>query len=194
MKKIFLIPFLTVLASVSTVFGQSKIGYVQYDYVLSLMPEITSIKAKLEEKQKGYETSIESMKKEMSDIEGLLQNTPTIDETIKNSKIRRYQNLQQEIQEFAYQAEEKMSAAQVEFMKPVYEKLKVAIGEVSKEKGFDYVLSENNSGGFVVVYSKNESDNITKAVMTKLSIKEPVTTPSAGTAPKATESLMVKPK
>ncbi len=194
MKKIFLIPFLTVLASVSTAFGQSKIGYVQYDYVLSLMPEITSIKAKLEEKQKGYETSIESMKKEMSDIEGLLQNTPTIDETIKNSKIRRYQNLQQEIQEFAYQAEEKMSAAQVEFMKPVYEKLKVAIGEVSKEKGFDYVLSENNSGGFVVVYSKNESDNITKAVMAKLSIKEPVTTPSSGTAPKATESLMVKPK
>lgn len=192
MKKVLLLPFLTLVIGATSVFGQSKIGYVQYDYVLALMPDISTIQAKLEEKGKTYESLINEKKTEMSQIEQMIQNTPNLDETIKNAKIRRYQNLQQEIQEFAYSAQEKLEIAEVELMKPVYDKLNTTIADVAKLKGFDYVLSDNNPGGFIVVYAKNETDNITKAVMEKLAIKEPVTTKPA--TPQATESLMVKPK
>jgi outer membrane protein len=192
MKKALLLPFLTLVIGVTSVFGQSKIGYVQYDYVLALMPEISTIQTKLEEKGKTYESLINEKKTEMSQIEQLVENTPNLDETIKEAKVRRYQNLQQEIQEFAYSAQEKLEIAEVELMKPVYDKLNTTIADVAKVKGFDYILSDNNPGGFIVVYAKNETDNITKAVMEKLAIKEPTTTKT--TTPQATESLMVKPK
>jgi outer membrane protein len=192
MKKLILLPFFGLLVSLNTVFAQSKIGYIEYEKVLYLMPEVDGVKAKLEETQKGYELNIEAMKKEMADIENLLQNTPNIDEMIKESKYRRYQSLQQEIQQFAYQAQEKIQAKEVELMKPLYDKLDAAIKEVALAKGYDFILTDGNAGGYVVVYSKNESDNITKAVMEKLGIKEVAATGTTGT--KATESMMVKPK
>lgn len=191
MKKQFIISIFAIVAGISSAFSQSKIGYVEYDKVLSLMPEIATIQEKLKVKEEGYQVNIESMKKEMADIEALVQKSPDMDPMIRDSKVRRYQTLQQEIQEFAYQAEEKLQAYQIEITKPLYDKLDAVIAEVAKEKGFDFILTNNNSGGYIVVFSKNDSDNITKLVMTKLGIKEPApVTPTV----KATESMMVKPK
>lgn len=190
MKKLILIPILTLLVGATSVFAQSKIAYVQYDYLIGLMPELDEVQAKLEEKQKGYEAIIAEKKNEMGQIESLIQNNPNMDETIKEAKIRRYQSIQMELQEFAYKAQEKMNLAEVELMKPVYDKLDKAIKEVALAKGYDYVLSDNNQGGFVVLFAKNESDNLTKAVMEKLGLKADVA-PTNGT--QATESLMVKP-
>ena len=136
MKKQFFISISILFASISTSFAQSKIGYIEYDKVISLMPDISVIQEKLKVKEAGYQTNIESMKKEMSYIENLVQNTPDMDAMIRDSKVRRYQTLQQEIEEFAYQAEEKVQNYQVELTKPLYDKLDAVVAEVAKEKGF----------------------------------------------------------
>jgi outer membrane protein len=188
MKKLILTPLLLLVLSIS--FGQSKIAYVEYDKILFKMPEIETVKAKLEQTQKGYETNIEAMKKEMDEIANLIQNTPTMDETIKNGKIRRYQNLQQEIQDFAAQAQEKIQLKEEELMKPLTEKLNATIKELALAKGIDFVLSKDNAGGNILIFAKNEQDNISKLVMDKLGIVETAATTGAV---KATESMMVKP-
>lgn len=190
MKKLILIPVLTILVSITSVFAQSKVGFVEYDYLLSIMPEVNEIQAKLQTQGQQYEAIINEKKTEMAQIEQLIQGTPNIDEVIRDSKIRRYQTLQTEIQEFAYTAQQKLEASELELVKPLYDKLDNVIGEVATAKGYDYVLNKSNAGGFSVVFSKNEEDNLTKAVITKLGLKDvPAVDPNAP----ATNSILVKP-
>jgi outer membrane protein len=195
MKKSISILFFGLLVGLSSTWAQSKIGYVEYEKILSLMPQIDTVKAKLEKKQAEYQANIDAMKKEMQDIEVSIQSNPNMDPVIKEAKYRKYESLGQEMQNFAMQAEQQIQSKELELMKPVYNKLDAAIKEVAIAKSLDFVLTDGNAGGYVVVYYKNESDNITKAVMDKLGIKESTTTGGGATGTvKAQDSMMVRPK
>ena len=189
MKKIILIPILTILVSITSAFAQSKVGYVEYDLLISLMPEVATIQNQLKSKTAEYEGVIGAKQQEMAQIEQFVQSNPTMDEVIREGKIRQYQALQQEIQEFSYTAQQKLEAMELQLVQPVYVKLDKSIGEVATEKGYDYVLSKNNAGGFMVIFAKNAEDNLTQAVKDKLGLKD---APVTGAASPATNSLMVK--
>lgn len=190
MKKIIL-PLLTILVSITSVFAQSKVGYVEYDLLISMMPEVAAVQAEIQAKGAEYQKIIAEKQTEMQQIEQTVSSNPDLDPTIRDGKVRRYQNLQQEIQEFSYTAQQKLEEKEVELVKPIYAKLDAAIGEVATDKGYDYVMSKNNAGGYTIIYAKNEKDNLTQVVADKLGLKPATVAPTA--TGNANQSILVKP-
>ena len=187
MKKI-LFPILALLVTITSTFAQSKVGYVEYDLLISMMPEVADVQAQIQSKGAEYQAIIQGKQTEMQQIQESV--TPDMDPTILAGKQRRYQNLQQEIQEFSYTAQQKLEEKEVELVKPIYAKLDAAIGEVAIAKGYDYVMSKNNAGGYTIIFSKNTEDNLTQVVADKLGLKAATVAPVSGNA---NVSILVKP-
>ena len=55
-------------------------------------------------------------------------------------------------------------------MQPIIEKIQGTIDEVAKEKNYDYVLLKSIQGTPFMLYAKNEDNDLTSAVLTKLGV------------------------
>lgn len=190
MKKSIILSLFIALAGLSSAFSQSKVGFVEYEYLISLMPELKTVEKKLLAKKSEFEGSIKEIENKLVKLNTELQN-PELDPIIIQQKRAEGQRLQGEYQEFTYRAQQRLEEVQMSEMEAVYAKLNEGIAVVAKEKNYDYVLTETNAGGFNIIFAKNEQDNLTKAVMTKLNLSELAVTGQSG---QATNSLLVQPK
>lgn len=177
MKKSIIITLILAFASIANTTAQSKIGYVEYDYLLSLMPQMENVAKNLE----GYSQQAETMRKEAEDqiraIQEELQN-PRLLPAVRDRYTKIYEQSVQDYQQFVQQAQYQIdSVRQVEIRK-VADTLDLAISEVAEEEGLDYVLTKSNNSGYNIVYTKNESDDISPAVMKKLGIVDPKNDPT----------------
>lgn len=177
MKKSIIITLVLAFASIANIKGQSKIGYVEYDYLLSLMPQMENVAKNLE----NYSLQAETMRKEAEDqIRGLqeeLQN-PQLLPAVRQRYTKIYEQSVQDYQQFVQQAQYQIdSVRQVEIRK-VADTLDMAISEVAEQKDLDYVLTKSSSSGYNIVYTKNDSDDISNDVMKKLGIVDPKNDPT----------------
>lgn len=147
-----------------------KIAHIDYDSLLSLMPQMDSVKKVSQDYVKTLETQLGAMQndlttkynKYLADKDaGKL--TPLIQKTIEDD----LQRLQQNIQEFQQSAQGDIQKKNEELSKPINAKAKKAISDVAKEKGYKMVIDSSLD---TVLYSE-ASDDILPFVKTKLGIK-----------------------
>ena len=182
MRTLFLLIFLgcASLASYAQTQPQQpaiqKIGYADWDYIFSLMPEFKQIDSDL----KTFGSQLENqMKAKYTDYETKLksyQGMPaTTPDAIKADKERELQGLQESIQKFQQDAQTSLQTKQTTLMAPDYSKVGKAIEEVAKENGFAFILAPQvASGGDILLYSDEKYD-ISTLVLKKLGITAPAT-------------------
>lgn len=150
-----------------------KIGYTNVDYILNLLPEAKQISTDLEayESQltKQLQTKIEEFQKKMQAFE---QGAATMTEVVRADKQEELQNLQASIQKFQREADSSLMSKRAELFEPAYNKIQVAIDEVSKENGYTHVFSSDASGFPILLYAQEE-DNISDLVLKNLGITPP---------------------
>ena len=174
MKKSVIITLLLAVSSVASVFSQSKIGYIEYDYVLALMPQMEEVAKKMDNYTKQAEQMQQEQEAQLKKLQDLAQDPNTLPVVKKNAE----NQLQQRFQEYQYNmrlAQYQLDSLKQVELRKVADELDLVIAEVAEEKGLDYVLTKSTSTGYNIVYVKNQSDDISKAVMRKLGIKEPQT-------------------
>ena len=76
-------------------------------------------------------------------------------------------DIQGRIQKFSADAQQKMEAKQSELAKPLFEKVKLAVNAVAKEKGYTFVLDATSQ----ILVVAPDADDLTPAVKLKLGIK-----------------------
>ncbi len=162
------LPVLLLMALASQA-GAQNFAYVHSDSLLAVIPEIQGVKATLET-LKGQQVKMRD--KMIADLQN------------------KYQELQQrqdqgtitpkDLQEQAAQLEEEknkiaafedkmvtdLQNKQIEQMQPILDKVNLAIKDVAKENGFQYVFDWTAG---VLLYA-DESKDITKLVLTKLGV------------------------
>ncbi len=146
--------------------AQKKMGYINSQELLELMPEARAADSNLQK----YVASIEAQMKEMATE---LQNkyreyeekVKTWTDAVKEQKDKDLTTLQQNAQQFQQAADEKIQRKRSDLFQPVLEKARKAITEVGAEGGYDYILD-----GTAILYAK-ESENILPLVKAKLGIK-----------------------
>ena len=159
--------------------AQTKIGYINTDVLMSLMPEAAKINTDLND----YQTSLQQMgqtlqkdadaKRDQYFIDSL-KLSPSMKEIRRNELVTLYTRLQGYEQEM----QEKSQKYAQDKIAPVRIKALDAIKTVAKEKGYTYVLDEAASTLLVMP----PGDDLLPAVKTKLGLKDPV--PAApGTKP-----------
>ena len=171
MKKFALILGLGLMVTVSSfALGEAgvKLGYVNSQELLSIMPDMTKADNDLKTFAKQYQDQLEAMGKEFEKKGTDYQtNEKTMSDAVKTVKQKELQDLEVRIREYQQSAQEKIGKKKEELYKPILEKADKAIKDVAKEKGYDYVF---DASGGTLLYAK-EGDNLLPLVKAKLGIK-----------------------
>ncbi len=145
-----------------------KIGHINSLELLSLMPEVKTADEKLQSETKTLEDQYTTMMKEYEtkakEIQAQLE---TMDELIKNTKIKELQDTEQRIAKFQAGAQEKVAKKQEELYKPIYEKADEAIKAVADANGYTYIFDTSKGG---IIYAGTDAVDILSLVKTHLGL------------------------
>lgn len=143
-----------------------KIGYVDSQAIMDLMPE----KAKIEQDMQAYMNEIQTefqnmMLEYQNKVRDYEANQATMANVLRQSKEKEISDLYGRIQSFQNNAESDYAAKYDELTKPLFDKIKGAIDAVLKEKGLAYVFEKS-----VILSIGDSAIDITADVKAKLGI------------------------
>lgn len=160
---------LIMMLAATTAWSQSnlKIGYIDSQELIDLMPEKDSVEAQLMAYQKSLEEQIGAMYMEyQSKVQNYSNNLDGMSAIIKQTKEREIADLETRITEFQQSAESDFSMKQQELFDPLITKAKNAISDVAKANGYTYIF--DISMGTVLFYESG--DNVLPLVKAKLGL------------------------
>ena len=147
--------------------GAQKIAHINFDSLVSVMPETKTATEVAQSYLKGLQDEIIAMQNELeTKYKKYMEDEPNLSELVKKSQMESLQQLQARIQDFQQQAAEDYKRKQEELTRPIFEKAKKAVDAVAKEMGYKYVLDTSPSNNTVLYF--DGSDDIFVAVKKKL--------------------------
>ena len=144
-KTLLLIAILTVGFTTTKIQAQTKIGHINTDQLLSLMPETKAMNDELTKLGQTYDAQL---KEEQTKLQDKLKKyqaeaaTQTDEENQKRSE--EVQQDQQNLYKASQAAKDDLDKKRNEKLKPILDKAKKAIEDVAKEKSIEYVLDDSS--------------------------------------------------
>ena len=165
-------PFLVIMlfASLSVGYSQvnAKLGYIDSNELLEMMPGKDSVQNAIQSYGKTLENQLQAMYSEyQTKLQDYQANSRTMSDIIKQTKEKELADLETRIQTFQQQADQDLQDKQMELLQPLLDKAKNAINSVAKENGYTYIF-DVGTGAFLY-YEKG--DNILPLVKAKLGLK-----------------------
>jgi outer membrane protein len=160
------------IALLSTVaIAQSKVGTVDSEYIIKLMPE-TMIVAK---RSQAYGAKLDSsfsikLKEYQTKIDVFKKNEKTMEDSAKKADYKELTEMEADIKKYQLNGNKLMQLKSEELMRPLYKKLSEAVAFVSKAENYTQILT---IAGNEFAYIDTKFD-ITELVMKHLGIKIPV--------------------
>ena len=165
MKKILI--FIMLLAPMSLL--AQKFGYVNSAELIQLMPEFTKAQQKIQDLEKTYTSEFNGMRTELekkgTEFEKLQQDS--VPESILKRRYEELLQMEQRLQQFGQEVQQKLAVAEQEEMLAIQTKLRDALDAVGRDGG--YVCIYDLAGGMPYV-SKTLCEDVTMKVRTKLGI------------------------
>jgi len=148
--------------------AQSKIGYVNFDELVRLMPEFKTAQTAVDAYQKQFIDQLTAMNTEyQAKGKDYQANQATMTDAIRTAKQTELADIQKRMQDYQTTAQQSVEAKTNELLKPITDKVKEAVTAVAKEKGYNYVYNSAQTQ-FIVA---PEADDIEAAVKVKLALK-----------------------
>lgn len=165
------------LAFSNTMFAQTqKIGHVNTQEILAMLPEVKTADGELQKFQGQLENQLKSMGAEyQAKVQDYQSQEALMAEAIKKSKAKEITDLQERIQDFQQTAQESIQKKKEELYSPILKKTEEAVKEVAKENAYSYIL-DTASG--VVLFSMETTD-ISPLVKKKMGINPLTPAPNA---------------
>lgn len=166
-KLFVFVAFMIAAMSVSAQQPAVKLGHIDMQKLIPVMPEWV-------EAQKTFQAQQEEVEKELTNQQELFQTkaaeyaekVKTYSDVIRTAKEQELQELRQRIQRFQETAMNELDKAQRTLMEPITTKASNAIKEVAKENGFTYILDMGT-----LLYTADTSQDILPLVKKKLGLQ-----------------------
>lgn len=168
MKRLF---FALLLVLPMGAFAQSnlKIGWINRNELVQLMPEYNSAMKQLEDLRLTYTTEGQKLQEEFQKkYQEYLAQQDSMDTAIRQYKEAELMRLQQSIEEFTRNADSNLQKKQQELMTPIMQKMDKAITSVGDENGFTYIIDNSAS---IIAYISANSTNVLPMVKKKLNLE-----------------------
>lgn len=166
MKRLFFGFLFFALVGVTTISAQQKFGYVNTTVLLSNMPAVATMQTKLQEKSQQYQGQLQTKYGEYetkySEVMELQQQGAM--DAIMEKKINELQTMENTIKQLEETIQEELAAYEEQLLRPIEEKVMVAINKVAKDNGYTYVF--DLAAGSLLV--QPEGDNLTGMVRTHM--------------------------
>jgi outer membrane protein len=148
-----------------------KIGYADWTYIFSQMPEFKQIDSELKAHRTQLETQMEAKQKDLETKYKAYQALPsTTPDAIRADKTRELEQMQESIQKFTQDAQASLQNKQNTLMEPIFNKVGKAIEETAKENGFAFIISPQSQQGEDILLYSDEKYDISTMVLKKLGI------------------------
>ena len=165
MKKILILT-ITCLISINS-YSQNKFGHVNSQELIQALPGTETALDSLQDFEKQAQRQLQQMEMlYQQSLQEYQENLETYDPLVKQDKEAELLSLQQRMQIFGQNAQEKYQKLELDLITPLQEKVKKAITEVAIEGNYTYIFDKNLSG---ILYSK-ESESIMEKVKKKLNL------------------------
>lgn len=144
MKKIILIAAMAVM-SVAAMAQDFKFGYVDFNELIMLMPEMDEARAAIEENQKTNEEILMTMYQEYQKKgQEYEQKNSTWTPAVREMKEKELMQLQQNLEQNQQVLQQEIQQLQQQLQAPIYEKAQKAVNELAKAKGLSVVFEKNS--------------------------------------------------
>ncbi|HNP96655.1 MAG TPA: OmpH family outer membrane protein [Cyclobacteriaceae bacterium] len=171
MRKLFTLILLGMSLSALAQNPVQKIGYADWDYIFSQMPDYKVIEAEmkthgdqlqnqLQAKYKDYETKLKAYQ----------AGAATMVDAVRRDKENELTQLQENIQKFQQDAQVSIQNKQDQLMNPVFTKVGKAIEDVAKEQGYSFIINPQLIGGGDILLYSDEKYDISDLVLKKMGI------------------------
>jgi outer membrane protein len=118
-----------------------KIGYFDYSYVITQLPEAKAADADLKAYTEKLQKDLQAKESELrAKYERYMKEGDKMAAPTREALEKEIQTGQQNLQEFQQKAEADIAKRQEALLRPINEKLEKTLKEVAKENGFTYVL------------------------------------------------------
>lgn len=167
-KKVVLFAVAFGIALVGTVFGQTKLAYVDSPKILASFPPALDAQKKLEAENNQWAQELQKMQEELKAMqEKLDQQSLLLSDAKKKEAAQEIQNLAikaQQYQNEKWGEEGKFFQRRKELLQPVFDKVNVIINKIGEEGGYDFIF-DTQAGN--LLYAKSSHD-LTDEVLTRL--------------------------
>jgi len=163
MKKILL----AVALALPLFASAQKFGHINTQELFAQMPEVNTVKLKMDTVQSQYETMLSSMQEELQKkYQDYQSQEATMTDAMKQMRQQELQDLQQRLQQFYQSAEQDIQKKQQELLAPVHERMTKAIQAVGAKEGYTYIFDSA-----AMVYVAPDALDVLPAVKKELGIK-----------------------
>jgi outer membrane protein len=146
-----------------------KLGHVNSQEILTLMPERAVIEKTINDLQSQWEKELVKMREEYyAKVKEFQEKQSTMPESIKTARQGEISDLEQRITTFNQTASEDLRKKQQELFTPVIDKVKKAINEVGSENNYLYIFDLSTQS---IIYQSPKSNDVTPLVKKKLGLK-----------------------
>ncbi len=158
------------LLSTSLVNAQNyKFGHISAQDIVVLMPEYQQAADSLNKVKAKYDEQAEKIQVEINKkYNDLVEQQSTLDSLILESMYSELQSMQQRLQTFQANANQKLRTLEANLLQKVMDKLEVAIADVAKEMDLIYVFDVS---GRNPIYHSDKSIDVGPMVKEKLGIQ-----------------------
>jgi outer membrane protein len=144
MKKIIIIAVMAVM-SVAASAQNLKFGYVNFNEIVMLMPEMDAARATMEENQKTNEEILMSMYQEyQTKMQDYQAKAATWTVAIRESKEKELMDIESRLQQTQQSLQQEMQQLQSSLQAPIYEKAQTTVQEIAKAQGLAFVFEESS--------------------------------------------------
>jgi len=145
-----------------------KLGHINSNDLLKIMPGRDSAQLVLEKHAKELETTLKGMQSELETrYQDFTANQSQMSDLIKQTKTKELQDMQARIQDFQDNAQKDYQDKEKKLLTPIIDKAKKAIEDVAAENKYTYIF---DSGVGSLLY-QDASDDILPLVKKKLGLK-----------------------
>ncbi len=147
----------------------AKIGHVNSQEIISIMPDIANIEKAVDEEGKKFEGEVMKMQEEYNaKVKEFQEKQDSMPEGIKKVRISEIQEIETRVNTFRQTAYQEIQKKQQALFAPIRDKVTKAINDVAVECKFTYIL---DLGSQAIIYKSPTSLDITAAVKKKLALK-----------------------
>lgn len=174
MKKLFKVALvaLSIVIAGNVAKAQNKVGYINFQQLVGVMPEVKDIQTKLEAYNKQFQDQYTAMTTEyQTKGQAYEAQRATMTDAVRTAKEAELTDIQKRIQSFQQDAQQKIAAKTNELSKPLFDKLRATITQVAKEKGYAYVINSSATTQDELLLVSPPGDDLMADVKAKLGVK-----------------------
>ncbi len=170
---------------VTVVQAQQKIGYIDTQYILDRLPEYETVQQTLDQAEAQWRTEIQEARDRVEELRQEYQARELLytDEEREEQKksITQARRDVEALRQRYFGPEGQLFTRQRELMRPIQERILVAVEDVATSEGYDYVLDQ--SGDVMFMFARDQYD-LSDVVLRELGVDVERQNDGSGSSPR----------